>query len=216
MKKFLLLSVLLVAVVLSACAAPPPAAPTELKNPTLKLARVEVASYFAAPWAGWPAAVPTPTPPPAPTPAAQYVPFPGAISVPLMLAFVWDIENPNDAVVTLEQMKFTVEFEAAPSAANEYFALATPIVYEKQSIPGKATNQVRATVVLDSTVVPGNLAVTSGQRLGALKLAGATLVKDWWADIGDFKFGIKATAGTADFAMGGKKQIVTFDGKFPK
>lgn len=215
MKKPLWLAVLLVAVGVSACSSATPA-PTELKNPTFALKQVMVQSYFAPPWAGWPAAVPTPTPPPAGTPAAQYVPFPGAISVPLVLAFVWDIENPNDMPVTLEQMKFTVEFEAAPSKPGEFFALNTPIAYEKQTIPAKTTNQVRVVVVLDSAVVPGNLAVTSGQRMLALGLSGATLVKDWWTNIGDFKFGIKATGGTADFSSGAMKKLVTFDGKFPK
>ncbi len=215
MKKVFLFVLLLVALMLSACSPATPAA-TEVKNPTITLNQVQVQNYFAPPWAGWPGAISTPTPPPAGTPAAQYVPFPGAISVPMVLAFVWDINNPNDVPVTLEQMKFTVEFEAAPSKAGEYFALATPIVYEKQSIPAKTTNQIRAVVVLDSAVVPGNLAVTSGQRLGALKLAGATLVKDWWTNVPDSKFGIKATAGTADITVGGAKKVVTFEGKFPK
>ncbi len=213
MKKILWFAVLLIALLASACSNAPSS--TDLKDPTIKLNQVQVQSYFAPPWAGWPAAVPTPTPPPAGTPAAQYVPFPGTISVPLVLAFVWDVTNPNDAPVTLEQMKFTVQFEAAPSKPGEYFALATPMVYEKQSIPGKATNQIRAVVVLDSAVVPGNLAVTSGQRLSALGLSGATLVKDWWTNVPDSKFGIQATNGTADITMGSTKRVVTFEGKFP-
>ncbi len=214
MNKWWIVMVLLVALVLSACASPTPA-PTELKPPTITLNQVQVQSYFPPPWSTWPGAIPTPTPPPAGTPAAQYVPFPGSISVPLVLGFVWDINNPNDAPVTIEQMKFTVEFEAAPSKPGEFFALATPIVYEKQTVPGKTTNQVRAVVVLDAAVVPGNLAVTSGQRLAALGVTGATLIKDWWTTIGDFKFGIRATGGTADVIMGGAKKVVTFEGKFP-
>ena len=214
MKKVLFFVVLLAALAVSACSTAPAAA--DLKDPTITLNQVQVQNYFAPPWAGWPGAVPTPTPPPAGTPAAQYVPFPGTISVPMVLAFIWDINNPNDVPVTVEQMKFTVQFEAAPSKPGEYFALATPMVYEKQSIPGKTTNQVRTVVVLDSAVVPGNLAVTSGQRLNALKLSGATLVKDWWTSVPDSKFGIQATNGTADVTMGSTKKVVTFEGKFPK
>ena len=99
---------------------------------------------------------------------------------------------------------------------GEFFALATPIVYEKQTIPAKTTNQVRVVTVLDSAVVPGTLGVAYGQRLGALGLTGAALVQNWWANIGDFKFGIKASGGTADFTSGGTKKLVTFEGKFPK
>ena len=216
MKKLVLFAILLVALTVSACA---PAAPTPapVQPPKVTLSQVQVASYFAAPWAGWPGAVPTPTPPPAGTPAAQYVPFPGSISVPLIVAFIWEVENPNDVPVTGEGMKYTVEFEAAPSKPGEYFALSTAIVNEKMSVPAKTKNQVRVTTVLDSAVVPGNLGVTSGQRMGQLGLTGATLVKDWWANIGDTgKFGIKATGGTADVTINGKTQVITFDGKFPK
>jgi hypothetical protein len=214
-KAFLFVLLIVLVVALGACATPAPTT-TELKDPTITLNTVQVQGYFAPPWAGWPGAVPTPTPNPSVITPTQYIAFPGTISVPLVVAFVWDVNNPNDVPVTLEQMKFTVEFEAAPSKAGEYFALATPMVYEKQSIPGKMTNQIRAVVVLDSAVVPGNLAVTNGQRLGALKLSGATLVKDWWTNIPDSKFGIKATSGTADVTMGTTKKVVTFEGKFPK
>jgi len=144
------------------------------------------------------------------------VPFPGTISVPLVLAFVWDVNNPNDSSVTLEQMKFTVEFEAAPSKPGEYFALNTPIVYEKQTVPGKSTNQVRVVVVFDSAVIPGNLAVTSGQRMSALGLSSTTLIRDWWTNIGDFKFGIRASGGTADLVLGSTTKVISFQGKFPK
>ena len=216
MKKTLVLLVLLLAVALSACGSPTPA-PAPLQNPTITLNQVQVQSYFPAPWAGWPGGVPTPTPPPAGTPAAQYVPFPGTISVPMVLGFVFDVNNPNDSPVVLERMQFTVEFEAAPSKAGEYFALATPIVYEKQTIPAKTTNQVRAVVVLDSAAMPGNLLVTSGQRINALGLSYTKLMQDWWANVGDLgKFGIKATGGTADMTVGGAKKVITFDGKFPK
>ena len=214
MRRFLCLSLALLSVWLMACDASQTS--TEFKDPKLTLKRVEVQSYFAAPWAGWPAAPPTPTPNPNLTTTVQYTPFPGAISVPMVLAFVWDVENPNDQTVSLEQLKFTVEFEAAPSKPNEYFAVNTPIIYEKQFIPAKATNQVRVVTVMDSSVIPGNLLVTSGQRLVSIGFTNTTkLVQDWWANIGDFKFGVKASAGTADFKSAtGQSKIVTFDGKF--
>ena len=81
---------------LSGCATATPA-PTELKAPTVKLARVEVWSYFPLPWKEWPAQ------PPTPTPAFNVVP-----RQPLNLALVFELENPNDVPVTFEQMKFSV------------------------------------------------------------------------------------------------------------
>ncbi len=213
MRKVFMFVLLLVALLVAACDTG--ATASEFKDPTVKLNHVEVQNYFAPPWAGWPGAVPTPTPNPQVITPTQYVQFPGAIAVPLVLAFVFDVTNPNDQNVMLDQLKFGVEFEAAPMKPGEYFALANPITYEKQTIPPKATNQVRVVTVLDSSIVPGNLAVTSGQRLGALGLTGAQLVQNWWTNIGDFKFGIRVN-GVADFKpTTGPTKVVQFDGKFP-
>jgi hypothetical protein len=153
--------------------------------PQVKLERVEVASYF--PYAAPPA------------------------RVPLVLAFVYKVSNPNDTPVALEEMKFTVSFEAKP---GEYFALNTPTVYETMYIPGKTSNALRVTAVLDSLVVPGNLAVTSGTRVTALGLKPADVVKDWWEKIGDFSYGIKVSEGVAMF--NGGSVIVPFEDSFPK
>jgi len=218
MKKAVLFVLLLVVVAgLSACASAAPA-PTELKNPTITLNRVEVQPYFAPPWPEWPAAIPSATPPPAGTPTPAYVPAnPASPNVPMVLNFIWDINNPNDVPVTLQQMKFTVEFEAAPSKPGEYFAVQSPLVSDKLSIPAQTTNQLRVVTVLNGANLTGNLLVTNGQRLAAMGISNpAQFIRDWWNTVPDGKFGIKATAGTADFNFGGKTQVVTFDGKFPK
>jgi hypothetical protein len=153
----------------------------------VKLERVEVASYF--PYA----------PPPA--------------RVPLVLGFIYNVNNPNDFPLALEEMKFTVSFEGKP---GEYFALNTPLVYERMSIPGKTTNQLRVTTVLDSLIVPGNLAVTSGRRVTDLGLKPGDMVKDWWEKIGDFSFGIKVAEGVAMFDGPGGSMVVPFEDTFPK
>jgi hypothetical protein len=157
----------------------------EPQAPRVKLERVEVASYF--PYAAPPA------------------------RVPLVLGFIFDVNNPNESPVALEEMKFTVSFEGKP---GEYFALNTPTVYEKMYIPSKTTNQLRVTTVLDSLVVPGNLAVTSGTRVTNLGLKPGDVVKDWWEKIGDFSFGIKVSEGVAIF--NGASMVVPFEDTFPK
>lgn len=157
------------------------------QSPQVQLERVEVASYF--PYAAPPA------------------------RVPLVLGFIYRLQNPNDFPVTLEELKFTVSFEAKP---GEYFPLNTPIVYETMHIPGKTTNQLRVTAILDSLIVPGNLAVTSGQRVTALGLKPVDVVKEWWEKIGDFPFGIKASEGVAIFASPSGSVLVPFEGTFSK
>jgi len=179
--------VLALGVALAGCATAPTSGGPITQAPKVELERVEVASYF--PYAAPPA------------------------RVPLVLAFVFNIENPNDTTVVLEDFKFTVAFEAAP---GEYFPLATPISYERLHTPGHATNLLRVGAVLDSLIVPGTLAVTSGYRLGPLNLRAPEVVKNWWEKIGDFAFGVKVSEGTATFTTGEDTKLVAFEGVFPK
>ena len=159
----------------------------EFQTPTVELERVEVQSYF--PWAEKPT------------------------RVPLVLAFVFKITNPNSFKVGLEDLKFTYGFEGKP---GEYFDLNTPTVYELTYIPGKTTNQLRVVSVLDSMIVPSTLAVSAGARVQALDLKIPDVVKMWWEQIGDFSFGIRVSEGVASFTSEQGGVLVTFEGKFPK
>lgn len=158
-----------------------------LQTPTVELERVEVQSYF--PYAEKPA------------------------RVPLVLAFIFKITNPNTFKVGLEDLKFTYGFEGKP---GEYFDLNTPTVFDTMSIPGKTTNQLRVVSVLDSMVVPSTLAVASGFRIQALELKIPDVVKMWWEQIGDFSFGIRVTEGVASFTSEQGDVLATFEGTFPK
>ena len=182
---------------LSACGQPAPAA---LAPPSVELDHVEVASYFP-----WPAPLPTVgagTPTPAPPPATR---------IPLVLAFVFNVTNPNAYLVTLKDFQFTSELEAAP---GEFFPVGNPFAHEDTSIPANTTNQLRVTLVLDSLVTPGNLAVTSGFRLQELGLKAADVVKSWWTTVGDRAFAIKVTGGSAEFSSTGGSTIVAFEGQY--
>ena len=179
--------VLALGLALAGCATAPMGGGPITQPPKVELDRVEVASYF--PFAAPPA------------------------RVPLGLAFVFNIENPGDSTVLLEDFKFTLAFEAAP---GEYFPLATPISYERLATPGHTTNQLRVVTILDSMIVPGTLAVTSGYRLAPLNLRAPDVVKNWWEKVGDFGFGIRVSEGTATFSSGDDTKLVTFGGMFPK
>jgi len=159
----------------------------KLQTPNVELERVEVQSYF--PYAEKP------------------------VRVPLVLAFVFRITNPNSFKVGLEDLKFTYAFEAKP---GEFFDLNTPTVYDTMYIPGKTTNQIRVVSVLDSMVVPATLAVASGARIQALELKPPDVVKMWWEQIGDFSFGIRVSEGVANFTSDQGSTLATFEGVFPK
>ncbi|MBI4671048.1 MAG: hypothetical protein HY741_05205 [Chloroflexi bacterium] len=205
MYKFLILvgGLMLVALIGSACAGTTPTpAPQPFQPPTVQLERVEVNSYFP-----WPAPVPTAgagTPTPAPPPAVR---------IPMVLDFVFTVNNPNNETVTLENMKYTVQFEGAP---NVFFPVNTVLLKDPVLIPPRSAQKVRSTMVLDSLIVPGNLAVTSGAKLAENKLTGAALVAKWWQEIGDFKFKLKIAEGVAEFKSAGGNAIVPFEDSFPK
>jgi len=173
--------------VLAGCAGMPAGGGSAAAEPQVKLDRVEVASYF--PYAAPPA------------------------RVPLVLAFVFNVTNPTSQTVTLEEFRFAYGFEAKP---GEYFTLNSPWVYDTMHIPAKATNTLRVVSVVDSTVVPGMLAVSQGFRMQALNLKIPDLVKTWFEDIGDFKFGIRVTEGVASFASARGPLLVSFQDSFPK
>jgi len=154
--------------------------------PQVKLDRVEVAAYF--PYA----------PPPA--------------RVPLILAFVFNVTNPNDHVVTLEELRFAYSFEVK----GQLFTLNSPAAYEQQSIPAKATNQLRVVGVLDSAIVPATLAVTQGFRMQELGVKPPDVVKTWWETIGDFDYAIQISEGVATFTAGQASTLVTFQDTFRK
>ncbi len=172
---------------MSACAtAAKERAEGKIIDPKVSLERVEVASYF---------------------------PFDPKIRVPMVLAFIFKIQNPNSFKAGLDSIKFTVGFEAKP---GEFFNLASPMVYEIQYVPPQTTNELRVVTVIDSMVVPGNLAVTSGARMASLGLKAPDLIKMWYEKIGDFAFAIRVSEGSASFTSAKGDVIVGFEGIFPK
>ncbi len=202
------LSLLMIIGIATACR---PVGTSQIQDPRITLARVEVVAYYA-----WPTPVPTPTPPPAGTPTPTPAPPPPAPDLPLGLAYIFKIENPNDVTVTLDQLKFTAQLEAKKDGQSAYFSVHAPIVDEDMSIPPRTTNELRVTFFLSSRIVTTNLAVTSGHKLKEMGLTPGAVVEAWWKGIGDYAFGIRATEGTATFRTPAGERVVTFEGEFRK
>lgn len=170
-----------------------PAKMAAAKAPTVKLERVEVASYWG-----------------------YYIDgildkegklTAGRRGSPLVLAFIYSIHNPNNLKLMLDEMKFAVFFEDAEVNTLTYF--------EDNYIPGKTTDFFRINGTFDSMVVAGNPNVRESKVREDSKLTSAELVKKWWEGIGDFTFPIKVI-GTATFVgPDGKNVIVPFEGTFP-
>jgi hypothetical protein len=156
-------------------------------KPKVTLDRVEVMSYF--PWADLPA------------------------RTPMALGFVYNINNPSGYNVMLDNIKFTVSFEAAP---NNYIEIATPTYYDRVYFPPNTTSQYRIVSVMDSVTMRLTLLVAQAPKIQALNLIPNDVIKNWYEKIGDFGFGLKVSEGMAVFSTDKGDIFVPFEGKFPK
>jgi len=188
MRRPLIMLILISFCVWGMTACKPGLLPTEEGGkPKVTLERVEVQSYF--PWADLPA------------------------RTPMVLGFVFNIENPSDHNIKLENFKFAISFEAAPGKDIE---IAIPTYYDQIYFPPKTKNQYRAVSVMDSMTMNLTLLVAQAPKIQALNLKPADVIKNWYAKIGDFGFGIKVGEGQATFSTEKGDIIVPFEGKFPK
>jgi hypothetical protein len=131
----------------------------------------------------------------------------GRRGAPLVLSFVYSIQNPNNFKIMLDDLKFTVAFEG--------FDLNTLTYFDDSYIPGKTTNHLRCNGTFDYNTANLALMVTSGHKLQEMNVKSADLLKKWWEGISDFTFPITVN-GTATFVgPDGKNIIVPFEETFP-
>ncbi|MEW6375670.1 MAG: hypothetical protein AB1502_07760 [Thermodesulfobacteriota bacterium] len=188
MRKLLLILIMVTFAVWGMTACKPGLLPTEdAGKPKVTLERVEVQSYF--PWAKLPA------------------------RTPMILGFVFNIENPSGYNIKLENFKFAISFEAAPGKDIE---IAIPTYYDQTYFPPNTKNQYRVVSVMDSMTMKLTLLVAQAPKIKALNLKPDDVIENWYAKIGDFGFGIKVGEGQATFSTEKGDIIVAFEGKFPK
>lgn len=131
----------------------------------------------------------------------------GNYGAPMMMAFIFEIENPNKFPVAMDGFQFTVMFED--------FEVNTVSSPETMWIPAGKTNQVRVPATFDTR-----------QTLTTLLLPGAMLLKEkgispwdalekWWKGAQDFSFPVAAKEGTAIFKADGLVKAVPFEAVFP-
>jgi len=187
MRRLLLILIIVTFAVWGLTACKPGLLPTEEGGkPKVTLDRVEIVSYF--PWTDLPA------------------------RTPLVLGYVFNIENPSGYNIKLENFKFSTFFEAVP---GEYMSISTPTTYDMAYFSPKTTSQYRVVNVIDSAVINVSLLVPNAPAMARLNLKSADVIKDWYTKIQDFGFGIKVGEGQATFSTEKGDVIVPFEGKFP-
>lgn len=131
----------------------------------------------------------------------------GRRGAPLVLSFVYSIQNPNTFKIMLDDLKFTVAFEG--------FELNTLTFFDDNYIPGKTTDYLRFNGTFDYNTANLALLVTSGHRLQEMNVKSADLLKKWWEGISDFNFPITVNGAGNFEGPDGKMIVVPFEATFP-
>ena len=132
---------------------------------------------------------------------------PDNVGAPLDLAFIFNIENPNEYAVKMENLKFTVAFEE--------FDLNTVASTDTMWIPAGKTNQVRVHAHFDVRQSLLSLLVTGGFQLKAKGTNAWDQLEKWWTGIPEYTVPVYVNAGSALFKADSLTQVVTFKATFP-
>lgn len=186
--------VMVAAVFLAGCAgmSSKPSA-SNFKTPEVMLSHAEVPSYFGM-WFYDNKVQPTRG-------------KPGNNGAPLIYAFIFDIKNPNDFPVLMDNLKFTVALEG--------FELNTVGSQESTWVPAGKTTQLRVPCVLGPQEAFMSLGVVGGMTLQAKNLKPWDLIEKWWAAAPDFSFPVEVREGSAVFKADGLTQVAAFKAKYP-
>ena len=133
---------------------------------------------------------------------------PDNVGAPLDLAFIFNIENPNEYPVKMESLKFTVAFEE--------FDLNTVSSTDTMWIPAGKTNQVRVHAHFDVRQSLLSLLVTGGFKLKEKGTNVWAQLEKWWTEIPEYSVPIHVKGGAAVFQADGLTKVTTFKASFPE
>ena len=169
--------------------------PTEsnFKNPVVTLDAMEVAHVFGY-WYFASSVAPTKG-------------KPDNVGAPLDLAFIFNVENPNDFAIRMENLKFTVAFEE--------FDLNTVSTDAAQWIPAGKTNQVRVHAHFDVRQSLLSLLVTGGFKLKEQDTNAWAALEKWWTKIPEYEVPVHVKDGSAVFKADGITKVSSFKATFP-
>jgi hypothetical protein len=187
------LGLAVVAVLLGGCAGMQKPSESNFKSPTVTLNHVEV-PYYTGYWY-YAAAVP-------PTQGKA-----GDNGAPLQMAFIFDIQNPNDYPVMLQSFKFSVMFED--------FEVNTLNSQEATWIPPGKTNQLRVPGMFDTRQTLLTLMLPGAMQLKAKGKKPWDFLEKWWMGAPDFSFPVEVTEGAATFKADGITKVSGFKAKYP-
>lgn len=187
------LSIICIITLVSGCAAMQKPSESNLKDPVISLSHVEVLYYTGYYYFGNKVK---------PTKGKA-----GNYGAPMMLAFVYEINNPNAYPVMLDGFKFSINFDD--------FEVNTVNSADAMWIPARKTNELRVPAIFDTRQTLLTLLLPGAMKLKEKKLSPWAALEKWWTTVPDFSFPISATGGAAVFRAAGVTRVVPFEAVFP-
>ena len=132
----------------------------------------------------------------------------GANSAMLPMAFLFNINNPNNYPVKLDGFGFTVAFED--------FEVNMVNAFETQWIPAGKTNQISVVSILDVQQVLLGLLIPNYEKVKAKNTTPWVILEKWWTEIPNMTIPIEAKKGAATFVADGVQKVVPFTARYPK
>ena len=131
----------------------------------------------------------------------------GNYGAPMMMAFIFEIENPNKFPIMMEGFQFSVLFED--------FEVNTVNSAETMWIPAGKTNQIRVPAIFDTRQTLLTLLLPGAMKLKEKGISPWAALEKWWTGAPDFSFPVSATEGSAIFNAGGIVKVIPFEAVFP-
>jgi len=132
----------------------------------------------------------------------------GNYGAPMSMAFIFDIENPNEYPIQLDGFKFSVNFEE--------FEVNTVNSPETMWIPAGKTNQIRVLAMFDTRQTLLTLLLPGAMKLSEKKMSPWQVLEKWWTGAPDFSFPVNVKEGAAIFKADGLTKVITFKATFPE
>ena len=187
------ISVIIMAALLFGCAAMQKPSESNLKDPVISLSHVEVPYYTGYYYLSNKVK---------PTKGNA-----GNYGAPMMMAFIYEINNPNAYPVMLDGFTFSVLFDD--------FEVNTVSSPEAMWIPAGKTNALRVPAIFDTRQTLLTLLLPGAMKLKEKKVSPWAVLEKWWTGAPDFSFPVTATGGAAVFSAGGVTRVVPFEATFP-
>jgi len=131
----------------------------------------------------------------------------GNYGAPMMMAFIFEINNPNAYPVLLDGFTFSILFDD--------FEVNTVSSPEAMWIPAGKTNALRVPAIFDTRQTLLTLLLPGAMKLKEKKLSPWAALEKWWTGAPDFSFPVTASEGSAVFSAGGVTRVVPFMATFP-